>query len=184
MMYEADLNDSPLWQLMVSIRSELAGLDYSPRGEDLVGRINPESIHIRKLGFMPGVVTTTDQVPGLIITPPSTVTTPWEGGTNVEVESRYPILIQLIAPDTATKVAGLRTWSKWLNNIARHLSSPNLQLTDYNAEADDAQRIGFEISQATQVYVLDPQVWIVHKQFQGGVVVDCVIRESIREMTL
>lgn len=169
--YDADKDDAPLWQLMVGIHRELSGMVFESVGNDQSMSVSQEAIVIRKAGA--DQETVEELLPGVIISLPSQNATPWEAGTNVEVESRYPILIQIVVPDLNDKVAGMRSALKWQNMMCRRLSAPNLELVDV-----DTDGVGFEISQTTSVFNIDKKTFALHKGYVCGVIVECLVRET------
>lgn len=164
---------SACWDYMEYIQKRLRNMEFTPEGKDPCGGIRGDAIVIRKPQFaakldegsLPHIVT-----PGLVITPPKTISAPAELGTNNRDDIWYPILVQLVDTDGNEREQNLRTYLKWTEKIRKAFHCHSI--TDVPVE------VGCGNSYATSTDTVDEKLWVREQKFVSGVVVAVRSRET------
>jgi len=168
--------DSVLWQLLTDSQTGLrTDLSFVAQGTDPAQTIASAAIQIQKHPVQSQVGTDKDRLrfeltPGLIISPPKIVHRPITEGTNLRDDVYYPILIQLIDKDNQERLTNLRTYTKWLEQIAKYFHNQGRA----NVLTTDGQ---VNIAGASQTFVVDRKMWFRERLFVGGVIVNFKSRE-------
>lgn len=161
-------------RLLEEVQKRLQGMSFAPQGSDRVQSISPRNIVIWKTGLavregeeeLQHVAT-----PGLVITPPKTISAPSSAGTNLRDDVMYPIMIQLIDTDGQERFTGMPSYLKWLQQIRRacHARSwPEVEIALYG----DVFQSYAEITNT-----MDVKAWKRHPKFVAGVAVVFTVRE-------
>lgn len=164
---------SALWDFMQYIQSRLKAMQFLPEGNDPCGPIKADAIVIRKSMFAakpPEASLPHIQTPGLVITPPKTISSPAEEGTNLRDDIFYPILIQLVDTDGQERQQNLASYLAWIERIRKAFHCHSLE----SIPAD----VGCANSYAVSTDVVDEKLWQREAKFVSGVVVLVRSRET------
>lgn len=164
---------SACWDYMESMQRTLRAMQFQPVGQDACGTIKAEGIVIRKPlmaskdteAALPQVIT-----PGLVISPPKTISAPAELGTNARDDIWYPILIQLVDTDGYERLRGLASYLDWIERIRKAFHCHTF--TDIPVD------VGCAHSYATTTDVVDEKRWTREAKFISGVAVAVRSRET------
>lgn len=164
---------SACWDYMLSIQRTLKGMQFLAVEGDSCGAIKAEGIVVRK----PLMATKIDEdalphviTPGLVITPPKTISSPPELGTNLRDDIWYPILIQVVDTDGQDRLKGLASYLDWTQRIRKAFHCHTF--------LDIPVDVGCGHSYATSVDVVDEKRWTREAKFISGVVVAVRSRET------
>lgn len=168
--------DAVIWRLMETVQARLRDkLEFSAAGDDPARRINETAIQIVSLDpdeQEQGKEAAYSQIrlPGILITPPSTIERPPGDGENSVDRSIYRILIQIVdAADYRSRC--LRTYLKWQEQIVKYCSA-----TDFAQQVFDVNGYVY-FCHAVAVQVVDKRLFVGHRLFRAGVVVECLSDE-------
>lgn len=163
---------SACWEFVSYIHRRLKAMSFPAEGSDPCGPIKADAIVIYKTLMakkgeqsLPHVMT-----PGLVVTPPKTISAPVEAGTNNRDDIFYPILVQLVDTDGNERVQNLQSYLAWLERIRKAFHCHSL--TDIPVE------VGCANSYASITDTVDEKLWNQHGKFVGGVVVTVRSRET------
>lgn len=164
---------SACFAYMESIQRTLKGMSFVPEHKDPCGAIKGDAIVIRKPlmaskhneAAVPQILT-----PGLVITPPRTISCPEDIGTNLRDDLWYPILVQLVDTDSWERDQNLRTYLTWVEKIRKAFNCHSF--TDIPVE------IGCGNGYAATTDVVDEKLWVKEAKFVSGVAVLIRSRET------
>lgn len=172
--------DSILWQILEKTVERLRKINFQVQPGDVVKPIQSEAIVIRKFRNngklqQPGnEADSQEDYPGILVTPSETFgSRPPQAGTNEMDDATYPVLLQVVARDDGDRVrqTNLRTYTKWCELICRAFQNQDFEGT---ITGDQGQ---VYIGYAQQTFAPDRSKFVVHKQFQIGVVCTFLSRE-------
>lgn len=166
---------STCWRLLEEVQKRLQAMSFEPQGGDRCPPINPRNIVVYK----PGLASKDGEddlshiaTPGLIVTPPRTITSPADAGTNARDDVMYPLLVQLVDTDGQERIGNFQSYAKWLQQIrhACHARSwPEIEINKYG---------DVRASFAEVVNVVDTKAWKRMPKFVAGVAIVFTVREQ------
>lgn len=162
---------SAAWEFMLYIQRRLKAIPFNAEGADPCGPIKSDAIVIQKqLGKageerLPHLLT-----PGLVVTPPKTISSPAEAGTNARDDIYYPFLVQLVDTDGSERLQNLQSYLAWLERIRKAFHCHSI--------IEIPVEVGCANSYAATTDVVDEKRWVKEGKFVAGVVVLVVSRES------
>lgn len=158
---------------MQSMQTTLRGMAWNPVADEAIGNIHSDAIVIRK-PMMAAKESETRlphiRTPGLVITPPKTISTPMELGTNSRDDILYHILVQLVDSDNGDRERGLATYIDWIERIRKAFNCHSF--TNVPVE------VGCGNGYATTTDTVDEKLWSRESLFVSGVVVTVRSRET------
>lgn len=163
------------WQVLEETQRTLrTDMRFEPMDASTVG-IRAEGIVIRKLQApKPDVPAMSDEIlPGLLICPGSRITRPAEEGSNTQEEVHYTTLIQLVASDYEKGERNLRSYTKWLEQVARCMSH---YFGKYPITNGSFGCVFDSVAEVTQV--VDAKQFVRHQKFVAGVYVTAIALET------
>lgn len=155
---------SACWDYMKYIQRRLREMNFPAEGTDPCGSIKSDAIVIQKQlskggeEKLPHLLT-----PGLVITPPKTITSPPEAGTNARDDIFYPILIQIVDTDGTERLQNLETYLAWIERIRKAFHCHSI--TDVPPE------MGCANSYVASADTVDEKRWAKEGKYVAGVVV-------------
>lgn len=171
--------DSVAYRIAVAMQEILQRMEFTAIGGEDIGTIDPEAIVIRKTmrqtaegeeGF------SQEQTPGLIITLPKHIHRPANEGDNCDDDVYYDMLVQIIDEQDDDE-EGLRTYSRWSEDIAKTFSRSSLDDIDGNPQVWDAD--GYvDIGYSTQIDLFDETMHNRHGMAVCGVLVRLLSEET------
>jgi hypothetical protein len=162
------------WQILQAVQSGIQDdLDLIAQGSDSTSTIASEAIVIRKLIKQIGneLYESDELRPGILITPANKVIRDPNEGTNQSDDARYYVLCQIIDGDDMRDEDNLQSYLKWQEQIAKYFNAQ--PLLDVQGEEGC---VG--IGHATEVDVVDPTLFVRHRDFVGGVLIEFISRED------
>ena len=169
-------NDAVYWQILDNSQKALREeVRFESMGDGEPAGISPAAIVIRKLvPAKPDQPAITDEItPGILITLENRIGRPPSEGFNDREGVAYSFACQLIAADYDKTTLNLRTYLKWLEQIARlmsHYFARNAIISgDFGCVWD---------SMALTTTVLDPKYFVRHQKFVGAVIVTAFALET------
>lgn len=163
-----------LYDLLIHCRDTCRNLTFDVKSGDTCRAITSDAIVVRKCNT---AQRENDQwhanetMPGIVISPAMSIQYSDTAGENNRDDIVYPILFQLIDRDES-KNDNLHTYLHWQQLVAKAFHQTQ-RTTDPSSSL-------YCIINATvsQVDSVDERLWVRHRQFVGGVVVQFLSRES------
>lgn len=167
--------DAVFWQILEAVRDAIQDdITLTIQGTDSVGTVQDEAIVIRKIlgrQIQNAVWESEELRPGVLICPANKVIRNPEEGTNQSDDVRYYVLCQIIDGDDFQNEDNLRSYLKWQEQIAKLFNAQPLL---------DVQAVEgcVNIGHAIETDVVDENLFVRHRDFVGGVMIEFISREN------
>jgi hypothetical protein len=152
------MSEAVYMQILETVRDKLRD-EFSFGSQGGVRPISRDAIVIKKTMDLKFV-----QTPGIIVHPGRVLIDPTMG-TNARDDYAYPVLCQIIDRDASDDIAGLKSYLKWQEQIARGFQQQKLTGVDE-----------LYIGTVRQVDVVDERLFRRHPWFVSGVVMTFLTR--------